>query len=171
MHGSEEVSCALHGSEIYTSISLKLSFHVWKTHHLSSQKQQFKAYESCRQATMAFPLEPNNIHNVEMTYASKAVIKCKPFPTEVLARSLISKKAYWIAPWEGKREWTRRFRGSPVKFCGKKGQARPSIGSRTQTFKNTMLFQTVNAVVCSLTLSIDRFQLPTEGSIALTKSR
>ena len=31
---------------------------------------------------MAFPLQPNDIHNCEMTYDSKAVIKRKPFPIE-----------------------------------------------------------------------------------------
>lgn len=36
----------------------------------------------------------------------------------VLARSSFSKKVYWMALGDGKREWTRRFRGWPDKCCG-----------------------------------------------------
>lgn len=45
-------------------------------------KKKKKAYEPCQQGAMAFPLQPNDTHNCEMTYASKAVIKRKPFPIE-----------------------------------------------------------------------------------------
>lgn len=53
--------------------SLRLSIRV---------KKKKKAYEPCQQGAMAFPLQPNDTHNCEMTYASKAVIKRKPFPIE-----------------------------------------------------------------------------------------
>ena len=80
MHVSEGVSCTLHGSIYPTNLYDYLFVYGICTNYSIEKKK--KAYEPCQQGAMAFPLQPNDTHNCEMTYASKAVIKRKPFPIE-----------------------------------------------------------------------------------------
>lgn len=84
MHVSEGVSCTLHGSEIYPTnlYDYLFVYGISTNYSIGKKKKKKKAYEPCQQGAMAFPLQPNDTHNCEMTYDSKAVIKRKPFPIE-----------------------------------------------------------------------------------------